>query len=49
MEALTNFEIRPVCPKCGMSMLSMNAHLECLRCGYVEKPEVAKPVKHPAD
>ena len=37
---LTCFEVRPPCPKCGMNMVKIDARLECLRCGHVEKPVV---------
>ena len=45
--ALTCFEVRPPCPKCGMNMVKMDARLECLRCGHVEKPSTLKPVTQP--
>jgi ribosomal protein S27AE len=42
--ALTCFEVRPPCPKCGMNMVKNDARFECLRCGHVEKPVVPKAV-----
>jgi ribosomal protein S27AE len=41
-EAMTSFEVRPPCPKCGMNMVKIEARFECLRCGHIEKPAVPK-------